>query len=237
TEWGFNLQIANNGKEAIKLHQENNFDLILMDIQMPEMGGVEATRIIRQMADPVKAKIPIIALTANALKGASDTYLKAGMNDYMSKPYEEEKLFYKISQNIYPKTAIMKSDNDPAQDGSKPDQSGKNLYSLDLVQKLGKGDLSFTSQMIDMFLTIIPEAVRNMQAHVAAGEWQQLSQVAHSIKPAIDTLLITSIREQLIKVEKDAKNAQNVDDLPQLVSDISRTLEVVIAKLKEDFNK
>ncbi|PSR54831.1 hypothetical protein AHMF7605_15635 [Adhaeribacter arboris] len=233
--WGVQLSIANNGKEAVKLHQEHTFDIILMDIQMPEMGGVEATRIIRQMPDPVKAQIPIIALTANALKGDSDTYLKAGMNDYMSKPYEEEKLFYKISQNVHPNKPIMKLPDDPAKDDAVPNLPAKNLYSLEMVQKLAKGDHSFTNQMIDMFVTLIPEAIQNMKAHVTAGEWHQLSQVAHSIKPAIDTLLITSIQEQLLKVELDAKNAQNVADLPQLVANISHTLQAVIIHLKEEF--
>ncbi|MDQ3292174.1 MAG: PAS domain S-box protein [Bacteroidota bacterium] len=235
TDWGVHVQIARNGKEAIKLHRENSFDLILMDIQMPEMGGVEATRIIRQMPDPIKAQIPIIALTANALKGDSDTYLQAGMNDYMSKPYEEEKLFYKIYQNVHPNSANMKAVEDLAKENTVTDVPVKNIYSLELVQKLAKGDLSFTQQMVSMFVTIIPEAIQNMQAHVAAEDWYQLGQVAHSIKPAIDTLMITSIREKVVKVETDGKNAQNVADLPQLVSDISSTLQAVITDLKEEF--
>ena len=113
TGWGTQVDIANNGQEAILLHQQHNYDIILMDIQMPEMGGVEATQLIRQMADPVKAQIPIIALTANALKGDSDIYLEAGMNDYMSKPYAEEKLFLKISQNIRRSAAALKLTTKP----------------------------------------------------------------------------------------------------------------------------
>ncbi len=111
--WGVVVDIANNGQEALDLHQQFNYDLILMDIQMPIMGGVETTRLIRQMPDPVKAQIPIIALTANALKGDSDTYVQAGMNDYMSKPYEEEKLFLKISHNIRQNKLAIKPVNTP----------------------------------------------------------------------------------------------------------------------------
>ncbi|QMU26937.1 PAS domain-containing hybrid sensor histidine kinase/response regulator [Adhaeribacter radiodurans] len=235
SNWGVQLYIAHNGKEAVKLHQKNTFDVILMDIQMPKMDGVEATRIIRQMPDPVKANVPIIALTANALKGDSDIYLKAGMNDYMSKPYEEEKLFNKISQNIDSNKINRQILDDPDEESTAPNLPAKKLYSLDLAQKLAKGDPNFVNQIVDLFVTIVLEAIRNMQAHVTAQEWQQLGQVAHSIKPAVDTLMITSIREKLIQVETNSKNAQNVADLPQLVSDISSTLEAVISDLKEEF--
>ena len=67
---------------------------------MPEMDGIEATHHIRSLADPVKANIPIIALTANALKGDSEKYLAAGMTDYLAKPFDEERLFRVISRNL-----------------------------------------------------------------------------------------------------------------------------------------
>jgi CheY-like chemotaxis protein len=82
--WGVTVDVVCNGREAVNKIQENNYDLVLMDIQMPEMDGMEATRAIRQLSDPVKAAIPIVALTANALKGDSEKYLAAGMIFYPS---------------------------------------------------------------------------------------------------------------------------------------------------------
>jgi PAS domain S-box-containing protein len=87
--WGFEVTIAENGLKAVQALEANDFDLVLMDIQMPEMDGISATRYIRQLNNAAKAGIPIIALTANALKGDSDTYKNAGMNDYLSKPFTE----------------------------------------------------------------------------------------------------------------------------------------------------
>jgi PAS domain S-box-containing protein len=98
--WDFEVVIANNGREAIEALGEDSFDCILMDVQMPEMDGIEATHHIRSMPDPVKASIPIIALTANALKGDSEKYLAAGMTDYLAKPFDEERLFRVISRNL-----------------------------------------------------------------------------------------------------------------------------------------
>jgi CheY-like chemotaxis protein len=97
--WGFTVDIVNNGREAVDMMQKNSYDLVLMDIQMPEMDGMEATRAIRQLSDPKKAAIPIVALTANALKGDSEKYMAAGMNDFLPKPFNEQKLFMVISNN------------------------------------------------------------------------------------------------------------------------------------------
>ncbi len=88
---GFSVDIANNGKEAIEAVKEKDYDLILMDCQMPEIDGYEATRRIRELGGK-KARVPIIAMTAHALEGDREKCLAAGMNDYISKPMKKEKL-------------------------------------------------------------------------------------------------------------------------------------------------
>ncbi len=95
---GFSVEIANNGVEAVQMAGENQYDLILMDVQMPEMDGIMATKHIRQLPNAKKAAIPIIALTANALAGNQQEYFAAGMNACLTKPFTEEKLFLAISQ-------------------------------------------------------------------------------------------------------------------------------------------
>src|SRR5690606_8460671 len=96
-EWKFKVDVAYNGREAVDMAHAKDYDIILMDIQMPELSGIDATQIIRKSPDKKKASIPIVALTANALKGDAEKYLNAGMNDYISKPFEEEKLFMKLA--------------------------------------------------------------------------------------------------------------------------------------------
>lgn len=93
---GIELQIANNGKEAVNLLQNSTFDAVLMDIQMPEMDGMEATRQIRK--DPVFAELPIIAMTAHALQGYREKCIEAGMNDYVTKPIDEDGLFLTLKK-------------------------------------------------------------------------------------------------------------------------------------------
>lgn len=100
SDWGIELEIASNGREAIDRLKERGYDLILMDVQMPEMDGYEATRYIRKNMETPFNEIPIIALTANAFSGSDDECLKAGMDDYVSKPIEIANLYSKIVQYV-----------------------------------------------------------------------------------------------------------------------------------------
>ena len=118
------------------------YDLVLMDIQMPEMDGLEATRHIRNMQDTKKASIPIVALTANLLKGDGDQYLAAGMNGFLSKPFDDQKLFNIIALNLengsMPVEALKVADAAPA--SSLPSEK---LYDLSMVQAIAGGDAGF----------------------------------------------------------------------------------------------
>ena len=100
TRWKVRLDVATNGQIAVDKVRENDYDLVLMDLQMPVMDGCEATRRIRQLSDPRKQVIPIIALTASALAEERQKVLAAGMNDYLSKPISPQKLNDKIAQHV-----------------------------------------------------------------------------------------------------------------------------------------
>lgn len=95
---GWQVDIANNGIEALEFLKQNDYDLILMDIQMPEMDGITATKEIRLFPDLKKSTIPIVALTANALVGNEQEYFDIGMNACLTKPFTEEKLFFAINK-------------------------------------------------------------------------------------------------------------------------------------------
>jgi len=95
---GLKISIANDGAEAVKLFSEKDFDIILMDENMPNMNGIEATKKIR--AIKYKKQIPIIAVTANALKGDKERFLKAGMDEYLSKPIDSDKLEIMLRKHL-----------------------------------------------------------------------------------------------------------------------------------------
>ncbi|RZL49530.1 MAG: response regulator [Pedobacter sp.] len=91
---------AHDGKEALELFKNNDYDLLLTDIQMPEMGGLELTRIIRSYPDKAKAAIPILGVTANVLEEDRNKYIESGIDDLVLKPFSEKDLINKIAQYI-----------------------------------------------------------------------------------------------------------------------------------------
>lgn len=95
--WGFVTTLAPDGAEAVAAVAANEFDLVLMDIQMPNMDGITATSKIRAMEDKSKSNLPIIALTANTQLGVNDKYLEYDMDGYLSKPFKEEQLYNLIT--------------------------------------------------------------------------------------------------------------------------------------------
>jgi len=98
---GLEVTLAENGVKALEIYENEDFDLILMDIQMPEMDGIETTKAIRKISDHTKRDIPIVALTANAMKGDREKYIEAGMNDYLAKPVNNEELSEKLHTYLH----------------------------------------------------------------------------------------------------------------------------------------
>lgn len=97
-KWGANADFAENGLQAIsKVEGNHNYDVVLMDVYMPEMGGIEATKIIRSQEDSYFQQLPIIALTASMLSAEREEINNAGMNDFILKPFEPKNLFEKLS--------------------------------------------------------------------------------------------------------------------------------------------
>ncbi len=101
--WNFEVKIVENGQLAFEQLKKNTYDLVLMDVNMPVMSGLEASQLIRSKLDEPKRSIPIIAMTAGALKGDKEKCLSAGMNDYISKPFDQDELFLKIANYFGPR--------------------------------------------------------------------------------------------------------------------------------------
>jgi CheY-like chemotaxis protein len=232
--WGFTVDVVNNGREAVAMVLKNNYDLVLMDIQMPEMDGIEATWAIRQLGDAVKATIPIVALTANALKGDSEKYLAAGMNDFLPKPFNEQKLFIVISNNL--KTGAgapakpMNKSNTPVTGAE------EKLYDLTMVQTISGGDAGFVNKMVQLFLETVPPSMDDLQKETGQQNWVNASKLAHKLKATIDSMGITRLKEVVRTIETNGKKGEELDKIPGQVEEVITVLEACMKQLKRDFD-
>jgi PAS domain S-box-containing protein len=231
--WDFQVVIAGNGREAIEQLGKEAFDFILMDVQMPEMDGIEATHRIRNMADPIKANIPIIALTANALKGDSEKYIAAGMTDYLAKPFDEERLFRVISRNL---SGVKKPSSDEPNHKNNKEIMAENsrLYDLTMVQSVSGGDEGFIKKMVALFIETVPQNVQELKNALQAENWEQVGKTAHKLKSTIDSMGIKSIHKEIRTVEANSKQLEGLQDVPGLVDTIDKVIKECIGQLQAE---
>ncbi|HLI93018.1 MAG TPA: ATP-binding protein, partial [Puia sp.] len=233
--WDFQVVIAGNGLEAIEHLGKDSFDFILMDVQMPEMDGIEATHHIRSLADPVKANIPIIALTANALKGDSEKYIAAGMTDYLAKPFDEERLFRVISRNLAPTPCCSPIKEDTFKNNHTiMSAANPRLYDLTMVQSVSGGDEGFIKKMVALFVETVPQNLQELKNALAAKNWEMVAKTAHKLKSTIDSMGIKSIRDQIRTVEANAKQGESLETIPALVETIDSTITDCIVQLQAE---
>jgi CheY-like chemotaxis protein len=229
--WGCVVEIAENGSLAVEKVKTTEYDLVLMDIQMPVMDGMEATRRIRGMNDGQKAAVPIVALTANAMKSECETYLKLGMNDCMAKPFEEPMLFKTVSKNIKKGTDM---NNFSTTVESKPAQADGKLYDLLMVDAIAGGDKSFTKRMLQLFLDTAPATLADIRSTCDKGEWMALSKHAHKLKSTIDSLSIVSLKDVIRSIETGGKTNPDPEQLRKLVANVLEVMQKVIQQVKNE---
>ena len=211
---------AEDGKKAVKELSDGLFDLVLMDIQMPELNGYEATKLIRET---LKSKVPIIALTANAIKGEHEKCLQAGMDGYLSKPFKEEDLLKIVCEWM---------DHSEGRDTGQPGIEKKQLYSLLKLEEIAKGNQEFIHKMIQLFLDQTPVAIENMKLAYQAEEFSEVKAIAHRIKPSIDTLGIRSVKNDIKDIEKNAEHYKTSIQLESLILKLDQVLNQVYKELE-----
>lgn len=190
---------AENGQQAIEKLQNDIPDIILMDLQMPVMNGYEATHYIRNI---LKNPIPIIALTANAIKGERENCLEAGMNDYISKPFKEQDLIQSIlsliSLNENEEARILELNGE-----NKNDQLP---YDLSILLQISRNDHQFVNKMIQLFCDDLPFQIEQIKDAIAQENTQIIAAKAHRLKPSTTNLGMPAITQKLRQIESLAKH-------------------------------
>lgn len=208
---------AENGEQAIELLKNESFDLIFMDIQMPVMDGLEATRIIR---NELRLSTPIIALTANAFKHNVDNYLETGMNDYIVKPYLEKEFFQKLNQYI-PDLPVM-----PVVPPELP------LYDIVHLREICKNDDGFMHTMMRIFINVVSDSVSQFEELKASSDFTGIRKLAHKLKPGIDNLTIVRIYDKIRILEKADPEQPEPGKIYALIDEVVEVLQEVSEQLK-----
>ena len=213
-DWGFTVDVAGNGLEAVALCEKNDYDVVLMDIQMPEMNGLEATRVIRRIPDRKKSAVPIIAITANTSRVAHRQFLTEGMNDWIVKPFKEETLYKKIVQH---QRNVAFTGSDIARrkfpQRRRPVQPSDKLYDLGFLRREDPSSPGFMKKMLTIFIDTIPGIVEKMLQHFEAGEYEAVSTLAHKIRPTIDGVGIHGLKEVIRHIEDYREKTLNTRNI------------------------
>lgn len=221
----FNCSVteAENGIEALELLKHQTFDIILMDIQMPEMDGIEATKIIR---NEFKLQTPIIALTANAFKSEIENCKNAGMNDYVTKPFDEFLLIETIAKLTVnrPKNnlSLNTTDNNP------------DIYNLTVLRNLSRGNEDFVQKMILIFVEQTSQVLIDLDIALQENNFLEISRMMHKIKPSVESLGISNILTNIVKLEKTAKTTTNREIIVSLLHNVKTVLTLAITQLQEN---
>ncbi len=232
SDWGWDVEVAGDGIIALEKIEQENFDLVLMDIQLPEMDGYEATTEIRSKLPHPKSDIPIIAMTAHAISGEEEKCFKVGMNGYISKPFNPQKLYQKIASVVGTTDANLKA---PGEETSSIQNNIMNKHTdLAYLNKLANGSNEFITQMLTLFIEQTPDAIGRMEKYAQENNWELLSKIAHKMKPSIMFVGLKEIEKEVKTLEDYSAEGSHTEEIPGMISHIKSVCNEAIVELKEE---
>ena len=219
-QWNVDFDIVANGIEAVNRLRDHVYDLILMDIQMPQMDGYTATQQIREV---LQLDTPIIAMTAHAMAGEREKCLSRGMNDYISKPIKEEELFKLISGFGLHEHHEKALENVTVQNGFK-------FIDLDYMRSISGGDVDFEKTVTQQFITNVPKHLQQLKTAYQNNDFATVNMRAHDFKTSIAMLgLLNILAEKLDSIELVSEQNEVTE---QTIKDLEYMLMQAVAEAK-----
>jgi two-component system sensor histidine kinase/response regulator len=212
---GHKVVVVNTGREALEAFDLLPFDMVLMDVQMPEMDGLEATAAIRRREAGTGKHVPIVALTAYAMKGDRESCLSAGMDRYISKPIRAQELFEAVEGDV----------SSPATGGDLPLPIEPGSDIIDRTGALARvgNNLNLLAELAGIFLKECPRLLDEIRSGLAAGDARKVGSAAHSLKGAIDNFSARPSFEVALRLETICRNG-NLGDGRTVLADLEREL-------------
>ncbi len=216
------------GSQVLNALVEFDFDLILMDINMPEMNGFEATTHIRKGFPIPKKNIPIIALTAFSNKEEENQCYAVGMNGHITKPFKINDLISTINKVINTNTPLQQTKKVFQQ----PTTEENKDVDLTFLQDFTEGDITEMSYFIDKFIRTIPNSIENLSKAILAEDYADIKKIAHTIKPQIEFIGIKKGLANLSQIEELAKEMADIQVIKSLFKDTEEKIQQAIVFLK-----
>ncbi len=233
-EQGARIFEASNGKQAVEIFATQHIDFIVMDIQMPVMSGTEATRKIRSM-EQGRQRTPIIALTANALDGDQERFVRAGFDDFLIKPIQDNNLYDIIEQWITPRQvepdALEKKETKPSPTVKKKKKNNdpvSTMFDRKQALRLTGGNMQLANELFYMLVEDLPNMKNVLNQALNPLSCEKLENISHKIHGAASYCAVNVIKESADAVEKAARSRNERDiykQVRQLNKDIDTLLE------------
>ncbi|MDA7977868.1 MAG: PAS domain S-box protein [Pirellulales bacterium] len=198
---GHHVHVVENGEDALKALEQHEFDVVLMDVQMPQMDGLEATAAIRKHEQQTGTHLPIIAMTAHAMQGDRERCLEAGMDDYVAKPIRSEVLYETINQ------LVGRRDSPPQE--TSPDSSwitSPERLDWHTAWETVDGDLELLRELIGAFLQELPQLMQQLTDGIAKSKAKQVRMAAHTIKGSLRYFGAKTAYDLAFKLESGAED-------------------------------
>lgn len=222
--WNHQISLVGNGSEVLEALKNESFDIVLMDVQMPLLNGLEATKTIRLDEQQSKKHMPIIAMTAHAIKGDRERCLEAGMDEYISKPIDSDKLFDAIEK------LTMASGNPDGTEDLSP------AIDKEALLKAFDGDWNFLKEVVDVFLSDYPRLLDDLRRAHKESDSDTLMRAAHSLKGMMKNFQAEPAAEVAFELEKKGKE-KNFDGVPDTIETLAGQVAEVDKVLRGILNQ
>jgi CheY-like chemotaxis protein len=218
---GIDADVASNGREAVAHLSAASYDLLLLDCQMPEMDGYETARAIRQLDSPAAREIPIVAMTAHAMKGDYKKCLDAGMDDYLAKPVRMETLqavlHLWLSRNPELSLAPVPGSSEQAELVTHPEDPIDRSHLRRLAAIGGNASHDLADQLIHLFVEETPKKIAALQDAISAHDAKRVERIAHDLKSEAGNLGARFVASNALKLETMGRSA-NLTGADEVVS-------------------
>ncbi len=236
-KWGIVPDYAENGRIAVEKIQLKPYDLVLMDLQMPEMDGYEATKHIRAMGG-IYAHTPIIALTASALLDVKDKVFEIGMTDYLSKPFNPNELYAKIAKYAPEGSLDEIIEVQEQQPVVAAVVASPEAYTdLTLLREIAKGQADDMRELINAFLITEGEFNTALEGWFSRKDGDLLAKMAHKFKSCVGFAGMDYLQEKLVCLEKKARQAEAADEITQLCHELKKVCDGSVIELEAELAK